>query len=226
MISALPNQESIPTERTIGVIGEGIVEVEPDLATVRIGVESIARSVDEGLAETREIVSAMIDAFLLLGIDREDIQTANYGFTFDRTSENSSPPRSGQSTRAYRVNNILTVVIRDLTATPDIVDAAAVAGANQMFGVEFDIAESGPVERVALERAALDAQIRALHLAKVSGHGLGEIISISESPGAAITSTALRSESVGSSGLNPGVLRFSARLYIEYSLDSEAFLED
>ncbi len=225
-ITALANKEAPQIERTVVVIGEGIVEVEPDLATVRIGVESIARSVDEGLAETREIVSAMIDAFDLLGIDRADIQTANYGFTFDRSSDNSSAVRGGQSARAYRINNVLTVIIRDLEATPDIVDAAAVAGANQMYGVEFGIADHGPVERLALERASLDARVRALHLAKVSGYDLGDIIGISEPPGVTAAATALRSESVGSSGINPGVLSFSARLYVEYSLVSRDVNEE
>ncbi len=215
----MPAVESAPPPRTVTVVGEGVVDAPPDLAVVRIGVESTALSVDEALAESRRIVAEIIEALGELGVAESDMQTANYNFNFDRSAEPPAAPRSAAARRYYRVNNMLTVTIRDLSSTADIIDAAVIAGANQMWGVDFGVADPHTVERATLRAASLDARERAEYLARLSGLSLGEIVSVSEVFGVG-ASVAFRAEGAPgpASGVSPGMIRFSSRLQVVYTL--------
>lgn len=220
-LGAMPAGEPRPEPpATVTVVGTGTVEVVPDLATVRIGVETIGESVDEALAGNRSIIARMKDGFIGLGIAEEDLQTANYSFSFDRSSPETVTSRGTPQIRYYRVSNTLTVVIRELGLTADIIDAAVASGANQMWGVEFGIADPEGVERESLAAATLDARERAEHLASLSGMRLGEILRVSEVIGGSSSPVALRMEGYGGSASNvtPGRIGFSSRLEVVYSL--------
>lgn len=211
-IGALPKAERVTTLR---VFGEGIVEVPPDSAIARIGVESVAMTVDESLAESRQIIADMSVAIEELGVASEDIHTANYSFAFERPSGATSN-RPSQEVRAYRTNNTLTVILRDLSITPRIIDAAVNAGANHMEELEFSIADPGAVKLLALREAAIDARSRADFIAGLSGHLVADLVSISE--GDYSSRTIVRTEESGLSGTGIGLLRFSVRLEVTYSL--------
>jgi len=211
-IGALPQAERVTTLR---VIGEGIVEVPPDSAIARIGVESVAVTVDESLAESRRIIADMSLAIEELGVASEDIHTANYSFAFERPSGAISN-RPSQEVRAYRTNNTLTVIVRDLSITPRIIDAAVNAGANWMEELEFSVADPGAVKLLALRQASLDARSRADYIAELSGQLVADLVSISE--GDYSSRTIARAEESGLSGTGIGLLRFSVRLEVTYSL--------
>lgn len=217
-----PEEPARPPEPppSVTVVGSGVVEVEPDMATVRIGVETVGESVDAALAENRDIIADMKRAFIELGIAEDDLQTANYSFNFDRTRPEPVPSRQEQGTRYYRVNNMLTVIIRDLEMTADIIDAAVVSGANQMWGVDFGIADRESVEQDALMAAVFDARDRAEYLASLSNMRIGEILRVSEVVGGSPGVSAMRADGLGGSASNvtPGRIRFSTQLEVVYSL--------
>jgi uncharacterized protein len=211
----LPTHETAP--RTVTVIGEGTIEAKPDIATVKIGVESLDRDVHKALSASREVIGTIYQALVELGVADKDMQTANYSFNFERSSTvDTGSSRSTASARAvYRVNNMLTVTIRNLDLTGEIIDAAVIAGANQMWGVEFSIQEPEPIMREATELAVAMARERAEYLAALSALSVGNLISISESNGTGAPYLAARS--VGS-GVHPGEISFTARLTAVYEL--------
>ncbi len=65
-------QTAQPTLRTITVVGDGKVTIEPDVARVNIGVETLNPSVDEATAENNASVDAVLAAMQELGIAGED----------------------------------------------------------------------------------------------------------------------------------------------------------
>ena len=209
--------------KSVTVVGHGVVEAKPDMASVRIGVESVALSVDVALMENRQALSHIVSTLVDIGVMDADIQTANYSFNFDRSAPELAGARSNQATRYYRVNNMLTVVIRDLALTADIIDAAVVAGANQMWGVEFDVADRERLDREALHAASLDARERAQFIADLSGLRLGELLSVSEVVGYQAGGVAMRAEGFGgvASNVHPGLIQFSSQLQVVYSLESD-----
>ena len=123
------------------------------------------------------------DALVGLGVSKKDIQAANYSFSFERPGFGDVGSRGGSVGRAtYRVNNVLTVTIRDLDITGDIVDTAVVSGANQMWGVEFGVDDPGPPFAAATEKAVNAAYRRAAHLAGLAGLNIGKLLILEEAP--------------------------------------------
>ena len=212
-VSAAPFGES--SSRRVTVIGEGSVEATPDIATVRIGVESLDRDVHKALSTSREIIRTIYEALIEMGVADEDMQTANYSFNFDRSSTMDTSRNAGTGKAVYRVNNMLTVTIRNLELTGEIIDAAVLAGANQMWGVEFGVQESSPLVDKATEIAVAAARQRAEHLAGLNGLSVGRLLSISEAEAA--FSPALAARSIGG-GVHPGVVSHTVRLTAVYEL--------
>ena len=199
--------------RTLEVVGEGSVSVAPDIATVRIGVESIDPRVDRALAASRKTILAISSSLAELGVDAKDMQTANYSFNFERSQ------RTGTSGRAtYMVNNMLTVTIRNLAITGEIIDAAVLSGANQMWGVDFSIQDTAPVIEEATRLAVAATEDKAEALADMTGHAVGDLLSIRElfEGDPAFLSTL----SGGDSAVSPGVITFTVRLTAIYRLEN------
>ncbi len=205
---AFPISEASP--RTVTVTGEGTVSTEPNIATVRIGVESFNRDIQEALAESRSKIKEIFDALVTLGVSERDMQTANYSFNFDRSSRSSS-----NSTPVYRVNNTLSVIIRNLALTGEIIDAAVLAGANEMWGVEFSLQNSAPTLNEATEKAVSDARERATYLAALNGLSVGKLLSINEGGTAAPMYSMERG--LGG-GVQPGVVSYTVRLTATFEL--------
>jgi len=214
-VFALPAGESFP--RKVTVTGEGTVTAEPDIATVSIGVESLNRDIQKALAESREKINSIFEALVALGVSEQDMQTANYSFNFDRSSsfELSSSRNTGTANPVYRVNNTLSVTIRDLDLTGKIIDAAVLAGANEMWGVQFSIQETEPIIREATERAVADARSRAQYLASLNELSTGKLISINESTA---TSPLYAMERGLGGGVHPGAVSYTVRLTAVFEL--------
>lgn len=181
LTTALPGPEAAP--RTVAVTGVGTASVLPDIATVRIGVESTAREVGDALTASRDLIDAITNALVDIGISPEDIETANYGFSFERPvfSDIGSSRGGSVGRTTYRVNNVLTVTIRDLGTTGDIIDAAVLSGANQMWGVEFGVLDPAPARATATQHAVEAAADRAAYLAELAGFSVGPLLSLEES---------------------------------------------
>ena len=212
---AAPGGETVP--RTVTVTGEGTVEAAPDIATVSIGVESFDQDVRTALAASRETIATIVEALLDLGVAAEDMQTANYSFNFDRSSglDSGSSRGSGSGRPVYRVHNMLTVTIRNLELTGQIIDAAVLGGANQMWGLEFGIREPGPILSEATKIAVAGARERAVYLADLNDLSLGRLVSISETGGG--IPPYLAAKSMGG-GVHPGVIAYTVHLTVVYEI--------
>lgn len=173
---------------TVTVVGHGSVVVKPDVATVLIGVnvmqETLPGALDEANATMEAIIAALADA----GIADDDIQTAYFSVSTLRDwgkQESSAelPPVIG-----YQVANQVAVTIRDLRWTSGLpseqvgaVMAAAIeAGASDIFGISFAVADSREAEREARALAIADAEARAQELAQEASKELGEVVAIGE----------------------------------------------
>jgi uncharacterized protein YggE len=140
-VPTMPETEPVPVSapanqtlpRTITVVGDGIVSIQPDVARANIGVEVLGASVDEAAAENSQITEQVLAALKEMGIAPEDIQTSGYSVFSERYSPDGTPSTEVQ----YRVTNTVNVLIRDLTQVGDVLDTSIMAGANNIYGVEF-----------------------------------------------------------------------------------------
>ncbi|WP_394829259.1 SIMPL domain-containing protein [Pendulispora albinea] len=80
----------------------------------------------------------------------------------------------------YVVSNSVEITVRDVARVGAVIDAAAAAGSNNIWGVNFELEKKDAVEGELRQKAVADARTRAEALAKLSGVQLGPIVSVSE----------------------------------------------
>ena len=69
-----PNQEP----RTLSINGNGTISIEPDTATINIGVQTEGVDAQEVVASNNQQSQALIDALTSEGVAENDIQTSNF----------------------------------------------------------------------------------------------------------------------------------------------------
>lgn len=83
----------------------------------------------------------------------------------------------------YNASNSVELTIRNLDAAGKIVSAATSAGANQLYGIRFEIEDPSALQADARKKAVADARQRAERLAQLAGVKLGPAVSIQETEG-------------------------------------------
>jgi uncharacterized protein YggE len=83
----------------------------------------------------------------------------------------------------YNASNSVEVTMRNLDAAGNVLSAATGAGANNLYGIRFEIEDLAPVQAEARKKAVEDARARAERLAQLAGVKLGAAVSIAELDG-------------------------------------------
>ncbi|MGH2531824.1 MAG: SIMPL domain-containing protein [Thermomicrobiales bacterium] len=162
---------------TVSVNGQGRVFVEPDTASVVVGVDVIQDTLSAAQAEATTQMTAIIEALTAAGIAEDDVQTVNFSVSILRDyDERGMPgPVSG-----FQVSHQVNVTVRDVDQLGDLLDTVVDQGANAIWGISFYVEDpSGPASE-ARKRAVENATQKARELADASGMQLGRLVSISE----------------------------------------------
>lgn len=162
-------------ERSMTVSGTGRVTVVPDIASINIGVRSEAEAVTDALDSNTAQANAISEALQELGVAEEDIQTSNFNvYPADRYD-----PMTGQvEGRYFVVENTVNVTVRDLSSLGEVLTAVVEAGANNIYGINFDVENRESAIAEARQLAIEDAKTKAESIAEEAGVELGEILSI------------------------------------------------
>ena len=162
---------------TVSVGGHGEVNVPPDTASVNIGVDIIADTLDLAQEQATAQATAVIDALKAAGIADEDIQTEYYSVNILRDySENADPT----TITGFEIINQLRVTVRDTDQLGELLDAAVTAGANSIYGVTFYVDDQTAAASEARVEAVANARAKAEELAQAAGMTLGPVVAISE----------------------------------------------
>jgi hypothetical protein len=164
------------TPTTIDVQGEGKVTAVPDIAHLSFGMQTgPQKTAKDALAILQKNMSAVFDAVKKVGIDEKDIASEQFYLSpvYDY--------RDGQSIlRGYQANQSLSVKVRDLDKTSDVLTAATAAGANQAGDVNFTIDDPEALQAQARDEAITKAKEKALKLASQLGMTIVRVKSFSE----------------------------------------------
>ncbi|MFP7297693.1 SIMPL domain-containing protein [Neobacillus niacini] len=114
------------------VTGEGEINVQPDTASVNLGVVTESKELISAQAQNSIVGNKLIDSLIALGIDRNQIQTFDY-----RIEPNYDYDQGKQIFRGYKVTHILEVKIDDLSIIGKVVDTAVQNGANYVANIQF-----------------------------------------------------------------------------------------
>ncbi|MGE5122871.1 MAG: SIMPL domain-containing protein [Acidobacteriaceae bacterium] len=161
--------------RMINVTGNAQVILSPDIAYISIGVHSEAASAKEAVASNNSQTQAVIDAIKGQGVEEKDIKTTNFSVyqqeKYAPTGEDLGP--------VFMSDNTVYVTMRDITKIGSILDASIAAGANNIYGITFDVQDKEAALATGRDEAMADAKAQAEELVKAAGATLGPVQSIS-----------------------------------------------
>ncbi|MDQ2801053.1 MAG: SIMPL domain-containing protein [Armatimonadota bacterium] len=150
-------------------------KAKPDIAYLTVGVTTQASAEADATQANATRTAAVMSALKKAGIADKDIQTQYYSVEPQYDYKPSPPVRTG-----YQVENSVQVTIRDLTRAGIVVDQATQAGANQVSGLTFDLADRTKAEAGTLAMAVAVAHLKAAVMAQAAGVELGRLVNLSE----------------------------------------------
>ena len=165
---------------TITMTGHADIKAVPDIATVNAGVTTNGPTAAAALAANSTRMNQVFAALKTLGVPDRNIQTSGFSISPQYTNGDNSNPRH---LTGYQVSNDVSVRLEDVARVGAALDTLVSAGANQMNGIGFDIANPAPLREKARIQAVADARARAQTYAQAAGVSLGSIVSISEGGG-------------------------------------------
>lgn len=205
---------------TITVNGKAGLELAPDVAQIRIGVETSGSTPGIARQQNSEAVNATVAAVTALGVEEADIKTDDMNL-WNRYDNYGN--RAG-----YRMTTSLTIIVRDIEKAGEVVDAAIEAGSNEMNGISYLLSNRDELYSTALTDAVELARQKAEALAALEGRSLGEVLSITETSDAVATVRALANPDVGggdavsenarSTVIQPGRTSVSAEVTVVFRL--------
>ncbi|MCM2531694.1 SIMPL domain-containing protein [Neobacillus pocheonensis] len=148
-------------EQLIKVSGEGELALQPDFASVNLGVITEKKELISAQQQNSIEVTKVIHSLLSLGISKDHLQTFDYRIESDYDFEQGK-----QIFRGYKVTHILQVKIEDLSMTGKIVDTAVQNGVNYVANVQFTSKNKNSVYQQALSIALNNAIEKAKTIAK------------------------------------------------------------
>jgi len=171
--------DSLPPPHIV-VSGEGQATVAPDLALLTLSVMREAKTAREALDANNDAMAAVIAAMKSAGIKDRDLQTA--GIQINPRYNYTNKPDGSQDAElvAYQVTNTLSVRIRDIDKTGEILDKAVSLGVNQGGGISFTNEDPKAAVTEARKKAVADAVAKAKTLAEAAGVSLGKVLEITD----------------------------------------------
>lgn len=201
------------------------VTAEPDMATISAGVSTEAPTAVEAMRMNSVEMRKVIDRIKSLGVDEKDIQTTginlNARYDYDRQSQRNI-------FRGYQVSNRVSVKLREIEKTGEVLDALVVAGATDLAGPSFSIEDDEAAKDAARERAVERAQKRAESYATMLGYEEVRVLEINESirgsgPGPQMMARALAEDSIAAAPppVQPGLVSTGVSITIKYEMVSD-----
>lgn len=162
---------------------EGEVRVKPDIAVIQAGVVSEGKTAAEALGLNTPALAKLIEAVKAAGVAAGDVMTSQVALaprmTQPPVAPGPRPPRAA-TIDGYEARTGLTVTVRDLAKAGPLIDALVKAGANEMSGISFGLADENKAKDAARQKAAEAAKARAALHAGALGVKVGELVSIVE----------------------------------------------
>lgn len=138
---------------TVKTNGNASIEVEPDIATINIGVNTEESTADLALEKNSSIVNDITSYLKSIGISDDDYETANF-YTYPKYKYNED----GTSTVIGNyVSNSIKVTIRDFDTISDIILNTTKLGANNISNVSFGLENDDIIYNQALQQAVKSA---------------------------------------------------------------------
>jgi len=168
-------QENYPRE--ISVTGEGVVNVKPDLALMRLGVTTENVKIETLYQENTVKMNAILAGIKSLGVEEEDIKTTSYNLTpkyewIETTKK--------QVIDGYTLTQEIDVKVRDFVKIGQILEKSVASGANLVSNLEFTVDRVEAAKAEARAQAVSAAKEKAQKIMRETGLKLGRLVNFYE----------------------------------------------
>lgn len=196
------------------------VEADPDLVTVGAGVTTEAPTAVEALRLNSVEMRKVIDRLKALGVAERDIQTTginlNARYDYDQRAQR-------QVFRGYQASNRVSVKLREIDETGEVLDALVVAGATDLDGPRFSLEDDTAAKAEARRKAMERARAQSLEYAQLAGYSDLRLLEVNETisarGGPPIVVTAARAELAEQSApVQPGRVATSVNVTVKYEM--------
>ena len=169
--------EPQPSEHTITVEGQGKITGRPDIATVTLGIDTKAETVETAQTENTATTNALLEKIKALGVSADDIQTSSYN-AYENNEWN--PETQEYTSKGWVVSQMITVKVRDTAKIATVLDTAGKSGVTNISGPNFTIDDPSSLKAAAREDAIADAHAKAKDIADALGVRVEEVVGYSE----------------------------------------------
>src|ERR1044071_9001739 len=156
------------------VVGDSIVQAQPDTAIITIAVVTQNRTAITAQQENAAKTDAVVRALKAAAGTGAEVKTSGYTLQPQRVYKENQPP----TITGYEVRNSVTVTTSDLNKLGAIIDAAAQAGSNDISGIAFTLRQDRQARDRALSEATLEAVGKARMIATALGGRVGRIVEV------------------------------------------------
>lgn len=225
----IPYPGNAGSDAGINVSGNGSVDVQPDIAVLNLAIEARDATVTVARDQAAQGMTDLINAIKAHGVSADDIQTTGFSIQPQTVYKQITGPSGNYQQpeiNGYIVTNSITVTVRDLNKTANVIDAAAQSAGNllRFNGVNFSVSDSSKAAAQARMLAAHDAKAKAQAYADAMGVQLGPLVSLSETGGSVplVASYPLAMDKTSAASmptpLNPGSTKIRASVQARYAI--------
>jgi len=213
-----PSPAAGPLQPAITVIGRAAQGFAPDQARLSLGVENQAASAAQAAADNAASMNKVLAAVKKLLARGDRLETAGYSLSL-RTRWNKE--RQQTEVLGYQASHRVQLTLTDPKRVGPLLDAAVGAGANQVSGPQWELADENAARRQVQQAAVADAQAQALALAQAAKAGLGPLLRMDASGRQPMLRGELRLAKMAGAGATPlevGQVRISAEVLCVFAL--------
>ena len=200
---------------TVTASGAGTSQAVPDTAEMSFGVTTTSPNAKSALDAASKSAEQIATAVKKQGIAAEDIQTQDVS-VYPQTVDQSGK----QVITGYQASLSVTVKVHDISKLGEVITAANAAGANNISGPTFTVADPAPARAKAIDEAVADARKSAEAMAKAAGKSVGAVLSMSSSD-AGVSPMYSASDAAGAAKsvpIQPGQLDITANVVVVFEL--------
>ncbi len=166
----------------IVVSAEGKRTMVPDRASLFLSIQNRSRTPSLAGQDNARIATAIRNAVAALGVDRAQISTLNYNVRPDIEIIQGPQGREMRRDSAFVATNTVRVELRNLEILGRAIDTALTAGATNIAGVSYWLADPSRARREATVEAVRAARESAEAIAAAAGGSLGDLLEITTQP--------------------------------------------
>jgi uncharacterized protein YggE len=171
----LAAQESAPVSATVVTLGEAIIRVPADRATITVSTETRGETAPDAQARGNAAMKAVQDAVDALKVTGGQVTTTGLYL-----SPNYDFANNQRTMRGFIGRHTITIRIDDIRRAGEVLAAAVTAGATSVSGIVFSRRDRQTLEQQALKQAVQVARARADALAAGAGRVVDRIVRIAE----------------------------------------------